>query len=485
MEREDFRLEIGSNKFNKTMNALKLVQVLQEDEIREFEKYLDSPFSPGNGRLKSFFQTVKDGEGHCKTCKDRVWLEVYGDGEPYRDTTFRRLSSDLYKALRQYIGIKEYLDRFDDDFDYLKVLHSRNQDQLFEKEYTRLQSRLKKRKYKGEGYYHSLMELELAGLSYAYKKPTREYGADLGGAFTALDRYYIILRYKLALGHLNHLQMYKGGHSQSMEEIPFHSNALSHHLQDPVIRLFDLCYRLYLKGMESTFIEIQNALHLIDHAAPYEKYELYSLVLNYAIRRANGGSFRYLERAYDLCEVLMEQKVFMHGGRLSAKRYKTVIRAGLALGKKRVVRRFIEENKDFLHPSIRDMYHGFALAAYDYYDKQYALSLRRLHQLDLDTKDVFLDMEVRMLRIRVYIETEDERLENELAALKMKTHRLKKKNLFSYQVQRMHQDILQVFTKMTNLKPGEDIHQLLGFASHLPAELGRWVTAWCLGVRQN
>ena len=466
------------------MNALKLVQVMQEGEVKEFEKYLDSPFSPGNGRLKAFFQTVKDREVNCKNCKNRVWKDVYGEEEPYRDTSYRRLSSDLYKALRQYLGIKEYLARFDDDFDFLRVMHSRNQDQLFEKEYARLQSQLQKRRFKGEDYYHSLMNLELAGLSYAYKKPTREYGAGLAGAFSALDRYYIILRYKLALGHINHLQMYKGEHSMSLQEIPFSSETLAHHLQDPVIRLFDLCYRLYLQGKESTFIEIQNSLHFIDGAAPYEKYELYSLVLNYAIRRANAGSFRYLERAFDLCEVLMDQRVFMNGGRLSAKRYKTVVRAGLALGKKRMVRRFIEENKDYLHPSIQEMYHGFALAAYDYYDRQYTLALRRLYQLELDTKDVFLDMEVRMLRIRVYIETEDERLENELAALKMKTHRLKKKNLFSYQVQRMHQDILQVFTKMVHLKPGDDIHQLLGFATHLPAELGRWVTTWCLGVRQ-
>ena len=55
------------------MNALKLVQVMQEGEVKEFEKYLDSPFSPGNGRLKAFFQTVKNRKVNCKNCKNRVW----------------------------------------------------------------------------------------------------------------------------------------------------------------------------------------------------------------------------------------------------------------------------------------------------------------------------------------------------------------------------------------------------------------------------
>lgn len=467
------------------MNALKLIHTLQENELKEFENYLDSPFSPGNGRLKSFFHTIKGLTNNGRGSKDMIWKKVYGESEPYRDTTFRRLSSDLYKALRQFLGIKKYLERFDGDFDFLKVMHGRNQDQLFEKEFKRIQSQLEKRKYKGEDYYRSLMNLELAGLSYAYRKPTREYGANLAGAFGALDRYYIIRRYKLALGLLNHHQMYKGGHSPDLEELPFHSNLLAQHLEDPVIYLFDLCYRLYLKGREATFIKIQNSLHAIDNATVSEKYELYSLVLNYAIRRANAGSSRYLERAFHLCRTLMKQKVFTHAGRLSPKRYKTVIRAGLALGKKRWVRQFIEEFKPFLAPSIREMYHGFALAAYDYNDHMHALALKRLHNITIDTKDVFFDLEVRMLRLRIYIETQDDRLDNELAALKMKTHRLKKKNLFSYQVQQMHHDILMVFTKLTNQKPDEDIQQLLNFASNLPAEFGRWVTAWCLGLRKR
>src|SRR5437773_7442006 len=101
-----------------------LVQILKSltvEEMREFDKFVHSPFHNNRSEVTRFFDEIKkyypDFENKDFS-KEKVYSKLY-PGKKYRDDVVRRLTSNLFKAGEDYCSYKMYRK---DPMDYNKYL---------------------------------------------------------------------------------------------------------------------------------------------------------------------------------------------------------------------------------------------------------------------------------------------------------------------------------------------------------------------------
>ncbi|MEM6269445.1 MAG: hypothetical protein AAF998_08400 [Bacteroidota bacterium] len=403
---------------------------------------------------------------------------MFPDGRPYNDATFRKMRSDLYYEIARFLGYQAYNCRHCGELDFLRELHARGLGGLWKREYRRLRQHWEDTPEKGEHYYHRTTLLAYAGFAGDRNASFEESESAYLAMERSLDRYYLISKLRITINRLIYAGIFYAGEAPPAADHLLSPEVVGKHLDDPLITVYYQLYNLYARGKEQYFAKLVESLHHLQGAEPDERYEIGSHVLNYALRRANKGSFEFMKYAFKVYCALLETDNLLLGGKLSGLRFTTVVRYGLALGKMKFVRRFIREMQEFVAGENREGTIALAQATLRFYEGKYEQSVEALPEVE--RKHVFLDLSVRLLRFRIFFEQEDEELENVYSSLKMKVHRLGKRKYLAPEYLEYYRRVVSVMGKLVRAVPGSDGREILGEAGDLPAELGNWVTRMVL-----
>ena len=96
----------------KDLKLTSLLKTFSKQEIKDFEKYLQSPFLNTSGEyILKFFETVKKyypGFDSDNFTKQNIFKEIYPK-EKYNDARMRKLTSETMKLIQDYLGVKAFL----------------------------------------------------------------------------------------------------------------------------------------------------------------------------------------------------------------------------------------------------------------------------------------------------------------------------------------------------------------------------------------
>jgi predicted nucleic-acid-binding protein len=98
------------------MNRSKLIPILKsfsKDEIREFDKFLDSPFFGCKKFVLNFYREIINYYPEFKDkdiAKDKIFKKLYGE-KKYNDALVRRIISDLIRFSEEYMAYKNFRNR--------------------------------------------------------------------------------------------------------------------------------------------------------------------------------------------------------------------------------------------------------------------------------------------------------------------------------------------------------------------------------------
>ena len=208
----------------------------------------------------------------------------------------------------------------------------------------------------------------------------------------------------------SHQAIYRADYQMPYIEAILEDCAAGRYDRAPVIRLYYLCYIcLNRQEREDSFAALKNMLPGAERWLPLtELRNVTVFAINYCIRRLNTDAPSYMRDVFDIYRTGLAQGVFLENGEISRFTYKNSVSAALTLGETAWTARFISDYTPLLAPAFRADYEQFCTAKLCYRQRDYARVQTLLHDVAFD--DVFLNLDARILLMKIYVETGEWRL---------------------------------------------------------------------------
>lgn len=183
-----------------------------------------------------------------------------------------------------------------------------------------------------------------------------------------------------------------------------------------------------------------------------EVRDLYTLALNYCIRRINLGNADYQKELFEWYQMGLESKLLIDDGRLNPFKFNNIVKLALRIGKIKWTEDFIKGARKLLDPSDRSMYVHNAYCMLFFAKGHYEETLKHLQRVEY--KDLFIALDSKILLIKVYYHLDEyEALENYIGAVKKF---LQRKDILAYH-REMYKGFLRLVQKLVRLPPFDKV----------------------------
>ena len=400
------------------MPSQKLIVVLKtldNQDWREFVRYVKSPFFNRNERLIALVDLLKKQApdfSEKSLTKEKIFETLYDKQTPYNEQQVYDHISFLMRLLESFLSYQQFQN--DKAMESRYLLHAfaqRNLPDHFERVFRKQKRAQEKQPYRNATFHLArfFAEREANQLSVLTHRP--DYVQITARMVDHLDRFFIASRLQHGCSRLVYMQVWKTESDTFFldEIIHFLEGKGKMYLESPYVGAYYHIYSM-LSGEADTEKHYESLRQVLssqsDAFTPDETYTLYGYAQNYVSRQLNAGKSDYLEEIFRLFQEMLEKEVFLINGYLDAGVYKNMVTVGLRLGQFDWVADFLDTYRSYLHPTHQDAAYHYNVAAYYYARGEYSKALRELLQTDLIDVDYHLN--VRQMQLKIYLEQEED-----------------------------------------------------------------------------
>lgn len=414
------------------MEKSKLVQLLRSlssQELRDFRRYLESPFFNRRAEVVALFHWL---EKHLKSGKPVPEKEaayaVAFPAEPFDDHRLRMLMSQLYQLAGQYLAVRDFLaDKPQTLLRMGQAFRKRKLSAQFAQAANDLAQILEAQPYRNADFYQNKYLASLENYRSTFDQRAVE-SPQLQQLSSELDTSFLAQKLWQACLLLSHEAVTNTSYDFGLLDEALRFAERSGALETPAIAVYYHCYRALTNPDSPDFFQNFKAL-VLRHGTLFpadEMRDLYILAINFCIRRYNAGNQQYLRDQFDFYKDGLRQGYFLTDGELSRYSYQNAVTSGLVMREFDWVEHFIHDYRDKLAGPYRESVFSFNLARLAYERKQYDTALPLLQKAEY--KDLLLNLAAKTLQLKIYFELDEfDLLEAHLAAFK--TFLLRKKEL--------------------------------------------------------
>lgn len=358
------------------ITLVKLLKTLSKEELLRFGKFLKSPFFNYTPSLIRFYQSLKRYHPSYDSPRldvEKLWVKAFPD-KKFDEQKFRQLCSDLSRMVEQYL-VQLELERPEGKSQHLLIqsLGRRNEHGLFQKKTIKLQEDLEKQPYKDAAYF-----LDLANLQYNFYAhvKTDKYGITPQKVETIMsnfDSYYFAI--KLQFGcELNIREKYfQEQHSNKLlEEIKgiCQSGTLK---TNSLIQIYLLLHKLNEKEFDDEVFEKARVLFQskIGEIRLAERSGVFLYLLNYSVRKINGGDGSFNKVALDLYKIGLAHNLAMVENQMPESVFTNIVSFGCYEKEFDWTQQFIDHYEQFLDTEVRHDSKILSLVLLHFWRKDY------------------------------------------------------------------------------------------------------------------
>jgi hypothetical protein len=392
---------------------LKLLKSLSKRELNRFNDFIHSPYFNKNTdiiALLEYIQTFAPSFRDKKLQKSRVVSHFQGTIN-FNEKKLASWMNGLLKLLEKFLSTE----KFDEDIwqaqlnlieKYQEMGLVKKAKKNIEKALTKINS-IPKQNPELKRYQYLLLKksYELSD------KNKREFNEQLQRSSDALDQLYIIqkLRYGIDILNLHNIMNleYDMGFIDDIIQLVEH-NPLH---EKPVIATYLQTYKMLKNPQEDQYFKIVKNL-LARNAEYFDKEELndfYTWVLNFCIQRINKFNENRFKLEYlEINKFLIDQGLLLEKGLLSPWRYTNLINLGLQTKQEDWAIAFLKQYNKLLPKDYQDQMYRYNSGMIAYYQEDYDKAQAAI--INLESKDVLLNLFSRSLLIKIYFETDQTEL---------------------------------------------------------------------------
>lgn len=343
------------------------------------------------------------------------WQTFYPDS-PYNANYFRRLMSDLFTELQEFLAWKMIKGHTNVQRNTLAAAIQANG---WEEEATPL---IRKWAKDRSDHPASLAELDLKGLAAQIsaidelQSAGRKATTLFQEAFDALDAPFVIRKLKYACSALNYDRVHGTRHNLGMLTL-----LLAH--VAPRIQEYPLLAQMYFHCYQ-TLSGISPEYHYQQQKGLLEQFvsgpdfpvrndgpeprELLFYLINFCIRKINEGKEDYVEELLELYAFALEKQLLHVNGRLEQRHFKNIINLTTRLGRHAWAKKFVKSNAASVESISAKATEMLGLAMIEFRSENWAKAAQSLEKLMLMPEafeDIFTGLDSRGFLCICYLES--------------------------------------------------------------------------------
>lgn len=432
-------------------NLYQIFASLSSEELKDMDKALHSPFFNYRDeeiRLFEYLLHTKKGKPEAISAENAFKFIFINQNTDL--AKLRHVMTYLTRIICRYITICEMEDAEEQRRLLLtRAMRKRNLNKLFLSNYRDTKEHYENEAQLGPDLYYQQFQLDTEYYIYSITN-RRAKSEELERLSEDLDSFYIIQKLKHACSMLSYKNIFKGEQQQELIHETMALVEKKQMLQNPLVNIL---YHNYLclsePENEKYFVQLKKLLLTTsDRIDVRELRDIFTLAINYCIKRLNTGGQKYYQEVFEIYVAGLERGVFEDRNQLSAFTYKNISAIAIGLKKYDWVATFLDQYKSKLDPDIREGFYAYCMARYYFATGRYAEVSALLQQVDI--KEQFTDLDARVLLIKTYYELDEfGLLDYSIGNLKQQ---LQRKNLQSYH-QAVYGNFVRSVSKLVHLRP--------------------------------
>jgi hypothetical protein len=376
------------------MNKFTIIQILKtfsQTELKEFEKFLKSPYFGGSNYLISYFNAIKKYYPEFRSSfikKEKIFKKLY-PGKKFNDLTLRKLSSGLYDIAEKFLIQKGIEGSSELDKALLSELRSRRLFSLFEKKWRKLQEKFDKNNPFDYDFFIHMHFAEIENINYHSAKKMEIENFDNHQKF-----YEYLLNYSLNYimsGPVNEF-IYKNAYNLDEEKSLLKLFMNNFDFENFIDMAEDINYRhaevfrlnfsmmeMFLKIEDhSKYFKYKNTLLIyVNNIGEDSRYFYLTKLINVCKFKIREGYPEFSKELFDVYKFMTDNEMLIEPNRrlISEFIFNDVVYYGLENGNLRWVNDFIESNIKLIIPDTREKTYHYSKGVLEFYNKNYEKSL--------------------------------------------------------------------------------------------------------------
>lgn len=389
-------------------NLVRLLMTFDKAEMREFEKYVLSPYHNNRAEVTRFFLELKKyfPEFNNRGLAKKRFFSLLYPGQLYRDDVLRRLQSNLFKLAESFIAHRALeLNKFEFNKYILDYYYSNFVDNLYRKQYKYILKYTSEQSARSSKYYNRIFLIEETNRSYKTKSdPTRK-STNIQTEFDSFLIYSLIglLRmYSLAINDISIFNKnYRLEHIDSILDIAERAAFMG----NKIIEIYWLAIKLDTTSRnEKTFFRLDTMLEKCSKTLEQEEsIRIYNCLLSYCfeMKLTPGNDFKKIE--FILIKRMLESGLLTVGNTIYPEWFMYAFLSSVRAGEISFAGKFIRKYETMLPENERFniINHANAELAIEKKDYQKALKLLALPKYN----SINEKLRANQMYIKIYYET--------------------------------------------------------------------------------
>lgn len=438
------------------MYTSKLVDIfyrLSKSQLRGLRKFVQSPYHNKREDVIALFELLYKTplENRIALRKEKAFPKIFGK-KKYSSDQMDYSMSFLFKVIEQFLVYENATeDKIQVQIALMEEYRKLGLSKHFQQSLKIAEQYQEESKFRDIDYHEKAFQIELQQYEFLAVKQ-RDASKNLQELSTMLDLRFLAQKLRDACRLLAHQavakQQYNFGVLNALlpyfDEMP---EVLTH----PAIALYYYYYQAAISETESESYFQKFKTTFFDSTELFEQEELqdlYTLALNYCVRRVNVGQTEYEKELFEFYDVGLKLKILIDNDIISQFKFNNITKLALRLGKIDWTEMFIETYKKFVEPQYHETYIHNAYSMLYFAQGKYEETMIRLQQVDY--KELFITIDAKVLLMKVYYKLgEHDALESLLNSFKVF---LRRKDIMAYH-QEIYKNFIRMMEKLINLPP--------------------------------
>jgi hypothetical protein len=392
----------------RTANIILFLKLLDKDELREFGKFVSSPFHNNRTEVIRFFDEIKifhpefTGENFTK---ERIFNKLYPK-EEYRDDVVRRLSSNLFKLGEEYGAYKNFREnKFDFEKNLLDFYFSKNAEKFFPKQLNKSEELLNNQVQRDTEYFlrHSMLNEIERNYMLKYDPTYKKSGFEKQiinlwkHLLSSMLRLYGFAEFEIFFFN----KKYELNYSQELIKIAEDSNFMD----SKAIEIYYLILKLYGKDKnDKDFARVKRLIKenisIFDRG---ECFNLYIHLFNYCNINKLEKGIDYSKIEFEISREMVEQELLINNGVIDPGWFRGIFFKAFNAGEMDFAGEFIEKYKNKVSGNDGENVVNHAYAQLAMHEKDYDRALDYLSTATYQhLNDKWL---IKNMYLKIYYET--------------------------------------------------------------------------------
>jgi hypothetical protein len=432
-----------------------LLQSFSRSELREFEKFLQSPFFTASLKVSpnvliKFFGILKKYYPDFAVAKENVYSLLYQDRK-YNDGAMRVLISTMLRLAEEYVTYLNFKsDGFEKRKNLLLALIKRKNDRLYEQHE---KSMLGFTDAEPLGPYYYYKKFILSTISHKYRSSRQRTLKKDNFQEIENNFFYFVLSKTLDTYTLltNEKHVFK-----KEFRLNFYDEIMSHikknnYPDNPLINL--LINKLMITVTEDEIYyrkltELKDRYK--DRMEPQLIYDIIIDLTNYCIKRIKKGHTEFRTDHFKLEKEFLTEKIYGVNEYIHEVSFLNIIGVAANLKEFEWAENFIREYEDKLNPEHKTDTANFGRAVIKFHKKEYSAALEYLSKIKIEISH--LKLSVRNFQLRIYYQLGH--YEPAFSLIDSYHHFIAKDKSLPEYISRANNNFLKYYTELIRVKTG-------------------------------